>query len=127
MWFSARHNVIEQTRHYKKIGEAEESKWPVLLDKSKRQSRDRGGENRDRCQQHQSFVNLESTTKVKGGTDENPEYQQIAEGDRQKYKRRREAWRRLETLRSDDRSHTADATTSRPRMELRVIARVTSK
>src|SRR5437764_15484364 len=84
MWFSAGQNVVEQTRHNKKITQPEERDWPVLLNEGERKSRDRGGQNRYRCQQHQAFMRVDAAAEIEGGAHENCKYQHVAKRNSEK-------------------------------------------
>src|SRR5258707_10570626 len=79
MWFSAGQNVVEQTRHNKKISETEEGNGPVLLNESERQARNCSGQNRDRCQQHQAFMCVDAAAEIECSAHENWKYQHVAQ------------------------------------------------
>ena len=74
-----RDDVVDQARNNKKIAEAKESEWPVLLDESEGQARDRSGQNRDRREEHQPLVRVRSPAKIERRANQTREYQHIAE------------------------------------------------
>ncbi len=79
MWASTREQVINQTRHYKKIAETKKGQGTVLLNESKRPSRHSRRQDPNRRQQHQSLVHVRLAPEIKGGAHKDRKHQYVAQ------------------------------------------------